>query len=225
MDINSCVDDDVGSNGATVYRMKSLSAHADLSRGICVEKCCVYLYELAQITDAIYKLIKIIETSSECRADLRIFNRLELGKNISANIVGRFVALINTIKVGRTNQDPDTSINTLCNLANGVVELRNIVKEVVDDISPICRSAADILERLVLNIDRIGLKTVILTLAFLYTIDDISINLSGKIASSLASLMFAALLSIHNNNVRDALKECFAPRTITIQILENNVNI
>ncbi|MEM1525642.1 MAG: hypothetical protein QW775_03500 [Ignisphaera sp.] len=190
--------------------MKSLCAHAETSRGICLEKCCIYLEDFSQIVDIITKAVKVAEMSTECRLNTRIYNRLITLKNLATNTAGRVTSLINVIKYCKFNQDIDASVNTLCNLSNGIVEIRNMVKEILDEpIVATCNTIKTSFENLVQFIDYLGLKTFIIMLVLLNNLNAISSTFSGKIASSFASLLFASLLSIHDNKVKDALKECF----------------
>lgn len=190
-------------------RMKNLFAHADTSGNICVRECCVSLEDFSQIVDTIAKVIKTVEISSECRLNIRIYNRLLMLKNLATNTIGRITSLINAIRHYRLSYDVDANINTLCNLANGIVEIRNIVKEILDESSTsTCHIIKTNFENLVQLVDYIGLKTFILMMVLLNNFDSIPTTLSGKIASSFASLLFASLLSIHDVKIKEALKEC-----------------
>ncbi|MEM1645069.1 MAG: hypothetical protein QXL96_04230 [Ignisphaera sp.] len=189
--------------------MKNLCAHADTLNNICVEQCCISLEDFSQIVDTVAKVIKAVEMSSECSLDIRVYNRLLMLKNLAINTLGKVISLINTIKRCKLNQNTDVIINTLCNLANGIVEIRNIIKEILDESSTItCYTIKTNFENLVRFINYIGLKTFILMLILLNNFDYIPATLSGKIASSFASLLFASLLSIHDVRVKEALKEC-----------------
>lgn len=203
-------DDDVGSHRLQwLNRMKSLCAHADTSRGICLEKCCVYLEDFTQIVDIITKAVKTAEMSPECHLDTRTYNKLIMLKNLATNTAGRVTSLINVIKYCRFDHDIDASINTLCNLANSIVEIRNIAKEILDEPTvATCHTIKTIFENLVRFVNYLGLKMFIVMLVLLNNLNTISPMFSGKIASSFASLIFASLLTIHDAKVKEALKEC-----------------
>ncbi|MCC6015572.1 MAG: hypothetical protein LM582_00810 [Desulfurococcaceae archaeon] len=191
--------------------MKNLFAHADKDRNLCVEECCIAIEEFSFIVNTISKVLKYLDVNSKCSINLGLYNKLSMIKNLSINIVGRFTSLHNLVISGRLAKEIDVSINTLCNLANGVVELRNQVKEVLDsDLVADCRYVKDHLENVTSHIDNIGLKLLIIALNLIKEYPDIPQMYSGKIASSLASLLFASLLSIHNKNVKKALDQCFA---------------
>lgn len=203
-----------------VRGMKNSYAHTDngIAKNICLKGCCIQLEELTQILDIVSRVRKILELSPNCNINLRIFSRFDLCKNLSANIIGRFTALINLTKNVRINKDYDVCINTLCNLANDLVELRNIVNELLEDPGVAdCNIAKDMLSKLILDIDRLSMKMLVIALVFLKTVEIIPPNLSGKIASSLASLLFASLLNIHHSDVKDDLKKCFFYDNISLQ--------
>lgn len=188
--------------------MKNLEAHTDMDKGVCIDRCCTHVRDFSHIIDVIAKALKVLKTS-ECQPDLRLLNKLDMCKNLVVNTLGRFTALINIMKADRLKHDRDASINTLCNLANSIVEIKNIVTEVLDDhrIAK-CNAIKKDFEELALFIDYVGLKIAVLALAILNSVDSIPLELSGKVASSLASLIFSSFLNIHNNEIKRVLKDC-----------------
>jgi hypothetical protein len=191
--------------------MKNLFAHADKSKYLCIRECCIDIEEFSYIINVVSKVLKYIEMNSRCSTDLRLHNKLGIIKNLSINIVGRSIALLNIINSSRLTEEFEANINTLCNLVNGVVELRNQIREILEDSSSACCTIIkDHFEDVALYIDYFGLKLLIIALNLIKNYSNIPSIYSGKIASSLASLLFASLLNIHNPNVKKALKECFA---------------
>uniref|UniRef100_A0A7C2ZNF1 Uncharacterized protein n=1 Tax=Ignisphaera aggregans TaxID=334771 RepID=A0A7C2ZNF1_9CREN len=189
--------------------MKSPNAHADPNRGMCIESCCILVEELSHVIDTISRALKLAETLPTCLSNPRIYSKLQMCKNLSINTLGRFTALVNAVRNGIWGSDPDANINTLSNLGNGVVEIRNIVRELLEEPdTSVCRDIKESLEKMTETIDYLGLKLCILSLSLLSRLNHIQASQSGKIASSLASLLFASLLSIHQDNVKRALNEC-----------------
>lgn len=191
--------------------MKNLCAHADKNRIICIEKCCIGVEELSNIANIISKVLKSVEIDPKCDLNPGFYNKLIMAKNLSINIVSRLIALTNIVSGNRLAKEVDVSINTLCNLANSVVELENQFKEILDDpVTMKCRIIKENFEDIVRYLNYLGLKLCIIALTLLKNFKDIPSTYSGKIASSFASLLFASLLNIHNHDVKKALDQCFA---------------
>lgn len=188
--------------------MKSPKAHSE--RSLCIEYCCISIDDFTFITDTI-SMILIQKELSKCSLNPKLINRLETLKNLSVNSTERFSALINYMKSNKNNANIESYVNTFCNLANNIVELRNIVRELLEESSiRFCDNISNKLEELSNKINTISVTFSTLALAALAKISNMYMNLSGKIASSLASLIFSFLLDIHTDNVRKTLTMCYS---------------
>ncbi|MEM4868176.1 MAG: hypothetical protein QXK54_05150 [Ignisphaera sp.] len=188
--------------------MKSPKAHSE--RSLCIGYCCISIDDFTFITDTI-SMILIQKELSKCSLNLKLINRLETLKNLSVNSTERFSALINYMKSNKNNANIESYVNTFCNLANNIVELRNIVRELLEESSiRFCDNISNKLEELSNKINTISVTFSTLALAALAKISNMYMNLSGKIASSLASLIFSFLLDIHTDNVRKTLTMCYS---------------
>lgn len=192
--------------------MKSSNAHADKSTALCINDCCVSVGELAMLVNTLSRLLRFLEVSRECRVDPRFYAKLKMGEELAVNLVGRFTALISRYRSGIGN-DVESYVNTISNFANGLVELRNIAKELLDEtVSSSCRDVAEALNSIAIDIDVIGLKASAMLLALLGSLSQIPQSASGKIASSIGSMVFASLLSIHREKIRNSLQICYTDR-------------
>ncbi|MEM1541410.1 MAG: hypothetical protein QXK50_04845 [Ignisphaera sp.] len=190
--------------------MKSLKAHSERSRSLCMGSCCISIDNFTSITDTISKIL-IQKELSKCSLNPKLIDKLETLKNLSINSTERFLALINHIKSDKNNINIEPYVNTFCNLANNIIELRNIVRELLEESSiKFCNDISRKLNEVSNIIGTISVTFSILALAALAKINNMSMNLSGKIASSLASLIFAFLLDIHTDNIRKALIMCYS---------------
>ncbi|MEM2228853.1 MAG: hypothetical protein QW101_02660 [Ignisphaera sp.] len=172
--------------------------------------CCISIDNFTSITDTISKIL-IQKELSKCSLNPKLIDKLETLKNLSINSTERFLALINHIKSDKNNINIEPYVNTFCNLANNIIELRNIVRELLEESSiKFCNDISRKLNEVSNIIGTISVTFSILALAALAKINNMSMNLSGKIASSLASLIFAFLLDIHTDNIRKALIMCYS---------------
>lgn len=175
-----------------------------------MKECCIYIMDLTNILDVISRLLRWVKQPIEHELSQKIINRLDICKNLLINIIGRFTAFINSIENIKELNRYDASINTICNLANNIVELRNVIKELLDEPSIASyKDVKNILEKILIEIECIGIKISAMSLSFLGLTANIPINLSSKISSSLASLLFASLLNIHSEDVKNTLKTCY----------------
>ncbi len=162
---------------------------------------------------AVYSLVKSYAT--RYRELESIAKDMEALRNAFVKVVGGVRALRSRVKNLRSIRELDdvqTAVNTIVNLFNRVVEIRNLLLRARDAVSDLGIAEASRIDEVVAKLDRETLRMLIVTLWMLPQLKKIERDDSGRLASSLGTALFAALLNVHEPSVRNALKECLEPQ-------------
>jgi len=147
-----------------------------------------------------------------------ISQRLELAGNALSKVRGGVRALrrrFKNIKRVEDLENYDDVINTLVNMLNRIVEVRNIVSEVRDSLKNLGVEAGDLtdrIENLVTAIDRASFRLSLVALNIVARLRTLTRDDSGRLASAIGTAVFTSLLSLHVDDVRNSMAACL-PRT------------
>ncbi|MCI4438099.1 MAG: hypothetical protein JHC33_14935 [Ignisphaera sp.] len=190
--------------------MKSPYAQAE---SLCLKdnQCCVTLNDISRILDAVslieHEIKSIVGIGAKEERDTYI-NDLSLAKNALINIRGSLETVIQVV-AGRSSDD-EAFIHTMSNILNRLVEVRNRIMRVSEG-EAVSEDVKKNARRVILLIDAMLFSLSIIFLSLSTRIRKWSKELAGAFSSSIASALFASLLTMHeNSNVMKYIGECLA---------------
>jgi len=184
--------------------MKSPNAHSENLR-ICIShRCCIFIEDITYLLDS---FTKISASLSQCRIETRIFNDINLCRNILVNLLSEYSGMINRINQLNGLKYDAILISTLTNMINRMIELHNITQRLNEHIYE-CANIQKMISEIYMNTSILLIKYSSLLLFLISKADNIDQNLTGKISSALASALFASLLDMHNRQILENLKTC-----------------
>ena len=191
-------------------RMKSPYAQAE---SLCLKdnQCCVTLNDISRLLDAVslieHEIKSIVGIGAKEERDTYI-NDLSLAKNALINIRGSLETVIQVV-AGRSSDD-EAFIHTMSNILNRLVEVRNRIMRVSEG-EAVSEDVKKNARRVILLIDAMLFSLSIIFLSLSTRIRKWSKELAGAFSSSIASALFASLLTMHeNSNVMKYIGECLA---------------
>lgn len=176
--------------------------------------CCVSEEEVSRLVDNLRRARRRLEELSQGGDELRyMLRRVELGERALSKVLGGVKALRSRFKnVGRIEDvgDPGGVVNTVINMLNRIVEVRNIVSEARDRLEElgVPQGVARLFEELIPELDRVTLKLSLVALRIALRIGPLTRDDSGRLASAIGTAVFASLLSAHVDRVRRAVAMC-----------------
>ncbi len=184
--------------------MKPPNAHSESIR-ICIShRCCIFIEDLTHLLDFFTKISVLL---SKCGSETRIFNDINLCKNILANLLSEYSGIITRVKQLNGLKYDVVLISTLTNMINRIIELRNIIQRLNENAYE-CTDTQKIINEAYIDTLILLIKYSSLLLFLISKANNIDQDLAGKISSSLASALFASLLNIHNRQILENLKAC-----------------
>ncbi|ADM27078.1 hypothetical protein Igag_0229 [Ignisphaera aggregans DSM 17230] len=162
---------------------------------------------MEDITYLLDSFTKISALVSQCRIEMKIFNDINLCRNIIANLLSEYSGMINRINQLNGLKYDAILISTLTNMINRIIELRNITQRLNEHVYE-CANIQKMIDETYINTSTLLIKYSSLLLFLISKADSIDQSLAGKISSALASALFASLLDIHNRQILEILKTC-----------------
>jgi len=194
-----------------VRRMKSPHAQAE---SLCLKdnRCCVTLNDISKLLDTIslmeHEIKSIVGISVKEERDTYI-NDLSLAKNALIKIRGSLETVIQVVVASRSSDD-EAFIHTMSNILNRLVEVRNRVTRISEG-EAVPEDVKKIARRAIMLIDAMLFSLSIIFLSLSTRIKKWSKELAGAFSSSIASALFASLLTMHeNSDVMKYIGECLA---------------
>jgi pyruvate formate-lyase activating enzyme-like uncharacterized protein len=193
-----------------VRRMKSPHAQAE---SLCLKdnRCCVTLNDVSKLLDAVslmeHEIKSIVGIGVKEERDTYI-NDLSLAKNALIKVRGSLETIIQV--VASRSSDDEAFIHTMSNILNRLVEVRNRIMRVSEG-EAVPEDVKKDARRAILLIDAMLLSLSIIFLSLSTRIRKWSKELAGVFSSSIASALFASLLTMHeNSDVMKYIGECLA---------------
>jgi hypothetical protein len=194
-----------------VRRMKSPHAQAE---SLCLkdDQCCVTLNDISKLLDAVslieHEIKSIARIDGKEERDTYI-NDLSLAKNALIKVRGSLETVIRVVTSNRSGDD-EAFIHTMSNILNRLVEVRNRIMRVSEG-EAVPEDVKKDARRAILLIDATLFSLSIIFLSLSTRVRKWSKELAGVFSSSIASALFASLLTMHeNNDVMKYIGECLA---------------
>ena len=188
---------------------------------LCVsDECCLDEDALKDVVDCASRVKALIGSvlSRAPSIDQSALRDSEAIYYAALKVVGAARALsarVKNLRTLRELQDVDTVVNTFVNTLNRLVEIRNLIQRLAETLQDAGIDSG--VEALNKCIEIINSRSVLVSSIALHTIHElpnISRDHCGKLASAIGTALFAALLSLTSQRVREALAKCF-PRRYT----------
>jgi len=182
------------------------------------EECCLDEDSLREVVDCVSRVRALVSSIASRVAGIEPSTLRDCDAMYYAalKVLGAARALAARVKNLRSLEelsDVDTVVNTFVNTLNRLVEIRNLMQRVSEQLQD--AGAATALDSVRSCIEVIDSSSVLVSSVALHTIYDLH-NLSrdhcGRLASAIGTALFAALLSLESARVRRALARCFPRR-------------
>ncbi len=177
---------------------------------ICIaSECCMDLRSLTRIIDSLTKIIAGLQ-SLKClsRESLnKMVDKITLSKRAVLNAIS---SLEGVIRSDSSNSIDEYKLNSLLNIATRLIECRNSIGEIIDDVTEFkCgEKLQNELTILYSYIDTILIIILALVLS-IASITKIDQKMSKRLSSITASMLFASLTNIYVESVQKTLNKCF----------------
>jgi len=179
-------------------------------KALCVKSgCCIDDSKLRRTLDEILKFKVLTEQ--------QYGQLLDTTYNALANVVSSASALRNRLRgfdLPADIEDVESVINTFSNMLNRIIEAKNIVMRILDDITTSqseehSKEAVEALQSIARVLDDSLISTTFVALRFLSSLDKIPERKTrGQFASAAGNALFSALLDLDSVEVMKTLKQC-----------------
>ena len=131
-----------------------------------------------------------------------------MSRNIVANLLASLESLIRNVRKDYTTLNNEAVVYTAANILNRLVELRNRISRILDEVVGRGEVSKYFLE-LLKEVDVTTLRFSLIALA-IASKTKMSKNSSGAFSSAVASAIFASLLN-YDDDIAKTLRECLEP--------------
>jgi len=179
-------------------------------KALCAKSgCCIDDSKVRRTLDEIPKLKALTKQ--------RYDQLLDTTYNALVNVVSSVSALrsrLRSFDLPADIGDVESVINTFSNMLNRIIEAKNIVMRILDDITTsqseeYSKEAIEALQSIVRALDDSLISTTFVALRFLSSLDKIPERKTrGQFASAAGNALFSALLDLDDAEVMKALKQC-----------------
>jgi len=179
-------------------------------KALCVKSgCCIDDSKVKRALDEILKL--------KALTGQRYDQLLDTTYNALINVVSSVLALKNRFRgsdLPADIGDIESVINTFSNMLNRIIEAKNIVMRILDDITATqseeyTKEAAEALQSITRTLNDSLISTTFVALRFLSSLNKIlERKTRGQFASAAGNALFSALLDLDSAEVMKALKQC-----------------
>jgi len=178
------------------------------------DRCCLSEDEASKVLDVVSTLLTFLRRHST-KIDNAIHTAmrdLEAARNAMYRVVGGIRALRSRFKNLRSFDeltDVESVVNTVVNVLNRLVEVRNLIQRVRDEAES--SGLSDVVQYVdshVPMLDGVIIKASLIGLRIALNLPKVSRDDSGKLASAIGTAFFASLLSLHEDVFRKYVDGC-----------------